>query len=151
MTTNQTNSQINLIILQGSDLVIDELKEALRDFNIIGSFQNLEEADRLLSTDIHIDVAIISTMLPTSSTEISSYSITQFIEDSLERRPDLKILVYSARSYTQVVLRHLLNIGVSGYLDKFDHLPVEEVFKAVNTILNNNIYLSPSPQQELER
>ncbi|MEM9773398.1 MAG: hypothetical protein AAF902_02375 [Chloroflexota bacterium] len=147
MTTNQ----INLVILQGSDIVINQLKEALRNFNIVGSFQNLEDADIFLSTNTRIDVAIISTMLPTSSKEISNYSITQFIEDSLKKRPDLKILVYSARSYTQVILRHLLNLGIAGYLDKFDHLPVEEVAKAVDRILNNNIYLSPSPQQELER
>jgi two-component system invasion response regulator UvrY len=68
------------------------------------------------------------------------------ISKILALKPLMKILMFSM-SDEEVYARKYLKMGVMGYIKKDEH--VEEIKKAITTILNNKKYISPGLSQIL--
>ena len=70
----------------------------------------------------------------------------RLVSDILALKPGAKILMFSMND-EEVYARKYLKMGVMGYIKKDEH--VEEIKKAITTILNNKKYISPGLSQIL--
>ena len=68
------------------------------------------------------------------------------VSNILALKPGMKILMFSM-SDEEVYARKYLKMGVMGYIKKDEH--VDEIKKAITTVLNNKKYISPGLSQIL--
>ena len=68
------------------------------------------------------------------------------VSNILALKPEMKILMFSMND-EEVYARRYLKMGVMGYIKKDEH--VDEIKKAITTVLNNKKYISPGLSQIL--
>jgi two-component system invasion response regulator UvrY len=68
------------------------------------------------------------------------------VNNILALKPEMKILMFSM-SDEEVYARRYLKMGVMGYIRKDEH--IDEIKKAINTVLNNKKYISQGLSQIL--
>ena len=85
-------------------------------------------------TDFDYDLVVLDI-------QMNNVSSVGLITEMLAIKPQLKILMYSV-SPEEIYAKRFLQLGALGYLSKGSSL--DEMSKAINNVLNNKRYLSPS-------
>jgi DNA-binding NarL/FixJ family response regulator len=126
---------IRTLIADDHPIILTGLQSILRgtDIEVCGIAINGKEALELaLSTKP--DVAIFDYRMPL----MNGAEVTRKICPVL---PKMKVIIYTYLNY-EVLLQEVLEAGAKGYLMKSDMS--ENLLVAINTVLKNKIYLSPS-------
>jgi DNA-binding NarL/FixJ family response regulator len=111
---------------------ISSLIEKNANMEVIAEAENGREAAQL-ARELSPDVIIMDIEMP----DLNGIEATsQIVTDA----PDVKVIVLSMHSDRQVI-SEMLRVGAKGYLLK-DSDP-DEIIKAIHTVLENRIYLSP--------
>jgi len=109
------------------------LLEKQQDMEVVAEAENGREAIRL-AAEMAPDVVIMDITMP----DMNGVEATRQI---LIKSPDIKIIGLSMHSDT-VFVTEMLKSGAAGYLIK--DCAFEELVRAIRTVLDNKVYLSPS-------
>lgn len=111
---------------------LHSLLEKQPDMEVIGEAEN-GRAAVALSRQLKPDVVVMDITMP----DLNGMEATRQI---VAESPKVKVLALSMHS-TRKLVAEMLNAGASGYLLK--HSAFEELGRALKTVINNQIYLSP--------
>jgi DNA-binding NarL/FixJ family response regulator len=109
------------------------LLEKQQDMEVVAEAENGREAIRL-AAEMAPDVVIMDITMP----DMNGVEATRQI---LAKSPDIKIIGLSMHSDT-VFVTEMLKSGAAGYLIK--DCAFEELVRAIRTVFENKVYLSPS-------
>jgi DNA-binding NarL/FixJ family response regulator len=109
------------------------LLEKQQDMEVVAEAENGREAIRL-AAEMAPDVVIMDITMP----DMNGVEATRQI---LAKSPDIKIIGLSMHSDT-VFVTEMLKSGAAGYLIK--DCAFEELVRAIRTVIENKVYLSPS-------
>jgi two-component system response regulator NreC len=109
------------------------LLEKQQDMEVVAEAENGREAIRL-AAEMAPDVVIMDITMP----DLNGVEATKQI---LSKSPDIKIIGLSMHSDT-VFVTEMLKSGAAGYLIK--DCAFEELVRAIRTVIENKVYLSPS-------
>jgi DNA-binding NarL/FixJ family response regulator len=109
------------------------LLEKQQDLEVVAEAENGREAIRLAS-EMAPDIVIMDITMP----DMNGVEATRQI---LAKSPDIKIIGLSMHSDT-VFVTEMLKSGAAGYLIK--DCAFEELVRAIRTVIENKVYLSPS-------
>ena len=118
--------------------LIIEMLEARGVYRVLGSTADGNEG-LALAKQLKPDILILDILLP----GISGLEILRQLHDS---QPDLKVLVFSAKSEKQLA-RGLLKVGVRGYVPKSARL--SELRQAVDAVAAGDTWFSDSFQKAM--
>jgi two-component system invasion response regulator UvrY len=122
------------IVRYGTALVIKEMLPA----GTIREANNFDQALKLLDTD-RFDLLVLDINIPGGNN-------LQMIDVVKLRQPHVKILIFSGYDEQLYALRYL-QAGADGYVVK--QAPEGELKAAIQTIQNNDKYISPTVKQHL--
>lgn len=122
------------IVRYGTSLVIKELLPA----GTVREAHSFDQALKLLDTD-HFDLMVLDINIPGGNN-------LQMIDVIKLRQPHVKILIFSGYDEQLYALRYL-QAGADGYVVK--QAPEKELKTAIQTIQNNDKYISPAVKQHL--
>ncbi len=108
------------------------LLEKQPDLEIIAEASNGRETVRL-ANELSPDLIVMDTVMP----DLNGIEATRQI---VSKRPNIKIIALSMHSDRQFVIE-MLKAGAMGYMLK--ECAFEELVYAINSVVNNQIYLSP--------
>jgi DNA-binding NarL/FixJ family response regulator len=109
------------------------LLEKQQDMEVVAEAEDGREAIRL-AAEMAPDVVIMDITMP----DLNGVEATKQI---LAKSPDIKIIGLSMHSDT-VFVTEMLKSGAAGYLIK--DCAFEELVRAIRTVIDNKVYLSPS-------
>jgi two-component system response regulator NreC len=109
------------------------LLEKQKDMEVVAEAEDGREAIRL-AAEMAPDVVIMDITMP----DLNGVEATKQI---LAKSPDIKIIGLSMHSDT-VFVTEMLKSGAAGYLIK--DCAFEELVRAIRTVIDNKVYLSPS-------
>lgn len=127
---------IRILIADDHKIMLDGLKaliEAQQDMKVVGQALNGREAVKLAHKE-KPDMVIIDVAMP-------DLNGLEAMRQILSENPKTKVIALSMHSDRRYVTG-MLSAGASGYILK--HCAFEELAHAINTVLSNQVYLSPA-------
>lgn len=134
----------SIVLIDDHIIILDSLKyliESEGNHKVVAKFKNGTEFLSWIKKTLHtIDVAIIDVKLPDcNGIEVASYL--------KEKHPEIKTILFSQFNNSQFVYAGL-NEGISAYVLK--NSSGDEFLKAIETVLDNETYLSPEIAKLIE-
>jgi DNA-binding NarL/FixJ family response regulator len=137
-------TKIKVVILENHQIFIDGYLARLReagDIEIVGIANNGEELNGLLLDHHEINVLIMDIQVPTSASDPSHLFMPTYLQNILDIKPNLKVLIISMLK-VKVLVRSLVEAGLSGYILKDDGLAIRNLYVAVKNIVRGEKYFS---------
>ena len=131
----------NLLLVDDHFIIRTGLKFIIENFMPHSNIDEAHDGDSAFEKikENNYDVLILDITMPNTD----SFGL---INKILALKPGTKILIFSM-SDEEVYARKYLRMGVMGYVKKDEHL--DEIKKAITTVLNDKKYISPALSQML--
>lgn len=143
---------IKVAILEDHQSIIDGYMYRLKDYpniEIVGAAKFGQELHAILARQ-PVDVLIMDVNVPSWPGETTPYPILNTVREIVKRHPNLSILVISIM--TQLVLvRSLMEAGISGYIFKHDAESISRLGEHISTVAGGGIYFSQEAQDALRK
>lgn len=131
----------DILLIDDHSIVRKGLKMLIEDFiahsNIDEAYDGESALQKIKQADY--DLVVMDVNMPHTDSSGTLQTI-------LAMKPGTKILIFSMNS-EEVYAKRYLKMGARGYIRK--EAPSVEIEKAINTVLNDKVYISPSLTQKL--
>ena len=131
----------NFLLADDHFIIRTGLKFIIENFMPHGKIDEAHDGDSAFEKikENNYDLVILDVNLPTTDSFV-------LVSNILALKPGTKILMFSM-SDEEIYARRYLKMGVMGYVKKDEHM--DEIKKAITTVLNNKKYISPGLSQML--
>jgi two-component system, NarL family, nitrate/nitrite response regulator NarL len=143
---------IKVVILEDHQSIIDGYTLRLREqekIEVVGMANNGEELESLLALHSDVDVLIMDVGVPLTAADRSPIPILNYVPKLLAGRNKLSILVISMLTQ-QILVKALVNAGVSGYIFKHDSDSIRNLAIVVKRLANGGTYFSEEALEKLD-
>lgn len=134
----------SIVLIDDHIIILDSLKyliESEGNHKVIAKFKNGTEFFNWIKKTLHsIDVAIIDVKLP----DFNGIEVASYLK---EKHPEIKTILFSQFNNSEFVYAGLKE-GISAYVLK--NSTGDEFLKAIDTVLDNETYLSPEIAKLIE-
>ncbi len=138
-------SKIRVAILDNHQSIIDGYAYRLKQdpsIKIVATGFFGDELEPII-TEQAVDVLLLGLSVPSSVENHTPFPALYIIPRLLKRQPELKILVISILRQP-ILVRTLLEAGISGYILKEDQVSIQQLAKIVSIVADGGIYFSKS-------
>ena len=143
---------IKVAILEDHQSIIDGYALRLCEsdkIEVVGAANNGEDFEALLALHPYLDVLIMDIGVPITATDRNPIPILHYVPKLLANRKRISILIISMLTQP-VLVRALIDAGVSGYIFKDDSDSIRNLAIVVKHIANGGTYLSEEALEKLD-
>jgi two-component system, NarL family, invasion response regulator UvrY len=132
---------VKLLLVDDHFIIRTGLRLVIENFMPHCKIEEADDGDSSFEKIKHnsYDLIILDVNMPNTDSFV-------LVSNILALKPEMKILMFSMND-EEVYARRYLKMGVMGYIKKDEH--VDEIKKAITTVLNNKKYISSSLSQIL--
>lgn len=140
---------IKVAILDDHQSILDGYSYRLSDPEcvIVGMAIYGEDIEKILA-DSRPNVLILDANVRTSSENPNPFPILSFVRITLQKYPDLKILVISMLT-SGALIEALVDAGVRGYIFKEDEGSILQLFHVIKIIAQGGAFFSPGAWEKV--
>jgi DNA-binding NarL/FixJ family response regulator len=142
--------KIRVTILEDHQGIIDgyNFRLSVPGIEIAGVAMCGEDIHKILSTK-KANVLILDVNVPTAHDNPNPLPILSFVRNTVQRYPDLKILVISMLT-AQTLIEALVDAGVSGYVFKDDESSIRQLPHVIKIVAEGGVYFSSGAWQKVK-
>ena len=137
--------KIRVAILDDHQSIIDGYLYRLvkaSEIEVVATGSYGEDLEPMLASH-PVDVLLLDVMIPTAANNDNPYPLLYLVPKLLQRYPDLTILIISMHAQ-RVLIKGVVESGVSGYILKDDQAIIRELAAVVRSVAQGGICFSRS-------
>jgi len=145
-------SKIKVAILENHQIFIDSYVMRLHNVDgitVAGIANNGKELDKIIANRDGINVLIMDVQTPVSADDQSYIFIPTYIQQILDAKPSLKVLMISMLK-ARVLIKMFNEAGSSGYVFKDDSYSIRNLHIVVKNVARGKKYFSEEAWSMLE-
>ena len=141
--------KIKVAILDDHQSIIDGYyyRLSVPEYEIVGMALYGEDIEKILAAS-RPNVLILDANVRTSPENSNPYPILPFVRITLQKYPDLKILVISMLT-SSALIEALVNAGIRGYIFKEDEKSIHQLSRLIRSVAEGGFYFSPGAWEKL--
>jgi two-component system capsular synthesis response regulator RcsB len=141
---------IKVAILEDHQSIIDgyHYRLSVPECEIVGTALYGEEIEKILDAK-RPNVLILDANVRTSPENPNPFPILPFVRITLQKYPDLKILVISMLT-SGALIEALVDTGVHGYIFKDDENSIRQLTHVIKSVAEGGIFFSPGAWEKVK-
>lgn len=144
------STKIKVAILEDHQSILDgyNYRLSMSECEIVGVALYGEDIEKILAVK-KPNVLILDANVPTSLENPNPFPILSFVKKTLQKYPDLKVLVISMLT-AGALIEALVDTGVRGYIFKDDDSSIRQLSHVIKRIVEGGIFFSPGAWEKVK-